>query len=127
MELEFSKLNLSPEDILIIKVDITGLSEKESTEKLRSIREDEFVKFVEGKGNKVLVSYSGIEFQILRTKETDKVVCYVDVSSLDETETEDYIEHIKFMLNESIGERLICIPVKNGSPKLAVKSEKDNV
>lgn len=121
MELEFSKLKLNPEDILVIKVNTNGIDEAESVKKVSSIRDDEFVKYIESKGNKVFVSYTGLDFQILRMEESDKVIAYIDVSSLDEENSEKYVDFIKFKLGESLQEKLICVPVKNGSPKLRIE------
>lgn len=121
MELEFSKFNLQPEDILVVKVDTNGLNESESIKKVSSLREDEFIKYIEAKGNKVFVSYTGLDFQILRMEETDKVVAYIDVSSLEEENAEKYVNYVKFKLGESLQDRLICVPVKNGSPQLRVE------
>ena len=121
MELEFSKFKLQPEDILVVKVDTNGLNESESIKKVSSLREDEFIKYIEAKGNKVFVSYTGLDFQILRMEETDKVVAYIDVSSLEEENAEKYVNYVKFKLGESLQDRLICVPVKNGSPKLRVE------
>lgn len=121
MELEFSKFKLQPEDILVVKVDTNGVDEAEAIKKVSSLREDEFIKYIEERGNKVFISYTGLDFQILRMEETDKVVAYIDVSSLDEENSEKYVDYIKFKLGESLQEKLICVPVKNGSPKLRIE------
>lgn len=121
MELEFSKFKLQPEDILVVKVDTNGVDEAEAIKKVSFLREDEFIKYIEERGNKVFISYTGLDFQILRMEETDKVVAYIDVSSLDEENSEKYVDYIKFKLGESLQEKLICVPVKNGSPKLRIE------
>jgi len=128
MKLEFSKLNLRPEDILVVKVDTNGLDGSEAIKKVSSIREDEFIKYIEERGNKVFVSYSGLDFQILRMETNDKVMAYIDVSSLNEEDSEKYIDYIKFKLGETLQEKLICVPIKNGSPKIRIeKGDKSDV
>lgn len=125
-EVEFLKLNLKQDDVLIIKVDTSEMSPDEATDKLSSIRDDEFVNYIKDRGNPVLVAYSGLDFQILRLDEKDKVVVYMDVSSMDDDKAKNYEDYIKFKLNETLGDRLIPIQVRNGSPVLKVsKGEKE--
>lgn len=119
-EVEFLKLKLQKDDILIIRVDTSEMTSEEAMQKLSSIREDQFVKYVESIGNPVLVSYSGLDFQILRLNENDKVVVYMDVSSMDEEKASNYEDYIKFKLSESIGDKIVPIQVRNGSPVLKV-------
>lgn len=119
----FEKLNLKPDDILIIKVDTSGLSEEESLNRLSSVRNDEFVKYIQDKGNAVLVSYNGLSFEILRTKEEDKVLVYADISDVSE-ESEKYLDYLKFKLRESIGEKSVIVPVKKDIP-ISVKISKE--
>lgn len=120
-KIEFSKLNLQKNDILILKVNIYGLDEKSATEKLSEVRNDEFVKYIEEQGNKVIVSYTGLDFQILRTQEDDRVVAYADVSMMTDDQAEEYLDLIKSKLYDSIGDKLICVPTKNGSPVLKIE------
>ena len=120
-KIEFSKLNLQKNDILILKVNVYGLDEKSATEKLSEVRNDEFVKYIEEQGNKVIVSYTGLDFQILRTQENDKVVAYADVSMMTDNQAEEYLDLIKSKLYDSIGDKLICVPTKNGSPVLKIE------
>jgi len=120
-KIEFSKLNLQKNDILILKVNVYGLDEKSATEKLSEVRNDEFVKYIEEQGNKVIVSYTGLDFQILRTQEDDKVVAYADVSMMTDNQAEEYLDLIKSKLYDSIGDKLICVPTKNGSPVLKIE------
>jgi hypothetical protein len=119
-EIEFLKLKLQKDDILIIKVDTSEMTPDEATEKLAFVRDDEFVKYIKEKGNPVLVSYSGLDFEILRLGDTDQVVVYMDVSSMDDEKANNYEDYIKFKLNESLGDRIIPIQVRNGSPVLKV-------
>lgn len=119
-EMEFLKLKLQENDILIIKVDTSEMTPDEATEKLSSIRDDEFVKYIKDNGNPVLVSYSGLDFQILRLDENDKVIVYMDVSSMDDEKASNYEDYIKFKLSESIGDKIVPIQVRNGSPVLKV-------
>jgi hypothetical protein len=125
-EIEFLKLNLKQDDILIIKVDTSEMSPDEATDKLSSVRDDDFVNYIKDRGNPVLVAYSGLDFEILRLDEKDKVVVYMDVSSMDDDKAKNYEDYIKFKLNETLGDKLIPIQVRNGSPVLKVsKGEKE--
>lgn len=125
-EIEFLKLKLQKDDILILKVDTSEMTTDEATDKLSSVRDDEFVKYIKDKGNPVLVAYSGLDFEILRLDEKDKVVVYMDVSSMDDEKAANYEDYIKFKLNETLGDKLIPIQVRNGSPVLKVsKGDKE--
>lgn len=119
-EIEFLKLKLQPDDILVIKVDTSEMTPDEATNKLSSVRDDEFVKYIKERGNPVLVAYSGLDFQILRIDDKDKVVVYIDVSSMDDEKAANYEEYIKFKLNETLGDKIVPIQVRNGSPVLKV-------
>lgn len=125
--IEFKKLSLAQDDILILKVDTSGMDEEQAIKKVSGIREDSFVKYIEDQGNKVIVSYTGIDFQILRKKDNDIIVAYIDVSSLEEEESEKYVNYVNFKLREVLDDKLKCIPVKNGSPILRVESGEENV
>lgn len=119
-EVQFSRLSLEKGDYLVIKVDINDLTDEQIKERLTSVREDPFVKYVEEQGNPVFVTYSGINLNILRLEENDKVVASVNVSDLPEQMAEKYLDYIKFKLVDYIGEdRLMVIPVNNGSPVLS--------
>lgn len=122
-DLEFKKLNLKPEDILIIKVDTSGLSEEESLSRLSSIRNDSFVEYIKSKGNPVLISYSGLNFEILRTEKKDKVLVYVDITGAEESDAEKYQEYIKQKLKEDLGEKVVIIPTKKEFPVAMKVSE----
>ncbi len=123
-EVQFSRLSLEKGDYLVIKVDINDLTDEQIKERLASVREDPFVKYVEEQGNPVFVTYSGINLNILRLEENDKVVAAVNVSDLPEQMAEKYLDYIKFKLVDYIGEdRLMVVPVNNGSLVLStVKS-----
>ena len=119
----FEKLNLKPEDILIIKVDTIGLSEEESLSRLSSVRNDGFVKYIQDKGNAVLVAYSGLNFEVLRTSENDKVLVYAEIADVSE-ESEKYLDYIKFKLKGDLGDKVVVIPTKKEVP-LSVKISKE--
>lgn len=119
----FEKLNLKPEDILIIKVDTIGLSEEESLSRLSSVRNDGFVKYIQDKGNAVLVSYSGLNFEVLRKSENDKVLVYAEIADVSE-ESEKYLDYIKFKLKGDLGDKVVVIPTKKEVP-LSVKISKE--
>nr|QMP82901.1 MAG: hypothetical protein [Caudoviricetes sp.] len=124
LEVEFQKLNLKEGDCLVIKVNTYGMSEDEAIKKLSSIREDEFIEYVENKGNKVFVTYSGIGVEILRMEETDKLAVYVDTTSLEESKLEKYLEFIEHKL-ESLGDKVVIIPTQFNSPQLRVIKEEE--
>ena len=119
----FEKFNLKPEDILIIKVDTIGLSEEESLSRLSSVRNDGFVKYIQDKGNAVLVAYSGLNFEVLRTSENDKVLVYAEIADVSE-ESEKYLDYIKFKLKGDLGDKVVVIPTKKEVP-LSVKISKE--
>ena len=124
LEVEFQKLNLKEGDCLVIKVNTYGMSEDEAVKKLSSIREDEFIEYVENKGNKVFVIYSGIGVEILRMEENDKLAVYVDTTSLEESKLEKYLEFIEHKL-ESLGDKVVIIPTQFNSPQLRVVKEEE--
>ena len=124
LEVEFQKLNLKEGDCLVIKVNTYGMSEDESVKKLSSIREDEFIEYVENKGNKVFVTYSGIGVEILRMEENDKLAVYVDTTSLEESKLEKYLEFIEHKL-ESLADKVVIIPTQFNSPQLRVVKEEE--
>ena len=124
LEVEFQKLNLKEGDCLVIKVNTYGMSEDEAVKKLSSIREDEFIEYVENKGNKVFVTYSGIGVEILRMEENDKLAVYVDTTSLEESKLEKYLEFIEHKL-ESLGDKVVIIPTQFNSPQLRVVKEEE--
>lgn len=119
----FEKFNLKPEDILIIKVDTIGLSEEESLSRLSSVRNDGFVKYIQDKGNAVLVAYSGLNFEVLRKSENDKVLVYAEIADISE-ESEKYLDYIKFKLKGDLGDKVVVIPTKKEVP-LSVKISKE--
>lgn len=125
LKVEFSKLNLKPDDIFIVKVDTSELSEQEATKRLAQIREDDLVKYIEDKGHKVVISYTGLDFQILRVQEGDKVLAYADVSSMNEEQEQKYLDYIKFKLEDTI-QNLVCVPVREKSPTIRVATENNN-
>ncbi len=126
-EIQFSRLNLQKGDYLVIKVDITQLTDDQIQERLSSVREDPFVKYVEEQGNPVFITYSGINMNVLRMQENDKLIAYVNVSDLPEQTEIKYIDYIRHKLVDHVGEdRLIVMPVRNNSPVLQIKSEENN-
>ena len=93
-EVDFYKLNLNPNDILVLKVNIEGLDKEQTEAKLNRVINDEFVSYVESKGNKVIVTYTGIDFSVLRMEENDKILSYIDVSQLNEEDSEKYVDRV---------------------------------
>lgn len=126
MEVEYNKLSLKPGDYLVIKLNTNGLTEEEARQKLSEIRNDEFIKYIEDKGNKVFVSYTGVDFSILRMLEGDKLVAYIDVTDLSEEEASKYEEFVSFKLEGNVPkEQLIIVPRRKNSPELAVKTTEE--
>lgn len=124
-ELGFERLGLKENDILVIKVKSDGHSANDVIQKMSAVRNDDFVSYIQERGYPVLVVNDGISFEILRTSENDKVVVYLDVSSMTETEAESYEQLIKMKLRDSIGDKLICVPVKSKT-SMKIKSEEEN-
>lgn len=126
MDLEFSKLNLSEGDSLVIKVNTSGLSEDQTIKRLSEVRDDAFLDYVSKKGHKIFITYTGIDLEILRLNSGDKVAAYVDVTPFDEQKKEEYLDYVQNKLSEI--EDLIVVPVLNNSPKLKVikKEETQN-
>ena len=125
-EIQCSRLNLQKGDYLVIKVDITQLTDDQIQERLSSVREDPFVKYVEEQGNPVFITYSGINMNVLRMQENDKLIAYVNVSDLPEQTEIKYIDYIRHKLVDHVGEdRLIVMPIRNNSPVLQIKSEEN--
>lgn len=123
-EIQFSRLNLKEGDSLVVKLDTRGLSEEISSDKLKEIRNDSFIKYVESKGHSVFVTYTGIDLSILRLGENDKVVAYTNITNMNEDEASKYIDYVDFKLRDQIGEdRLVIVPVANNSPTLKVAKE----
>lgn len=125
MEMGFNRLSLQKDDVLIITVKSDGLSANDVIEKMATIRNDDFVKYIQEKGNPVLVTNEGISFEILRKSEDDKVIVYLDVSTMTEEEAEIYENIIESKLHDSIGDSLICVPVKSKT-SMKIKSEDNN-
>lgn len=125
METEFKKLKLNEDDILVIKVNVEGLSDVEMKTRVHETREDEFVKYIENKGNKVFVTYSGIDLQILRLNESEKLIVLVDLTPFKtRNEEEEYLDFLNFKLSAHLdAEKFILIPTKN-NVKLSVNQDK---
>lgn len=126
LELEFQKFNLKEGDVLVIKTNLQGLTEEEAVARLSELREDEFVKYIEDRGNKVVVSYTGVDFQILRTEPTDKVVVYVDASTMSEEESTEYLELIKSNLSDIIKNDIVTVPLTKGPVGLKIEKGENN-
>lgn len=127
MDLQFKRLNLKEGDSLVVEVSSSGLTEDEIQERLKSVREDEFTKFVEDKGHKVFVTYTGVNLNILRMQENDKLAVYVDTTVMDQPTETKYIDYIKSILSRNIEEeKLVVIPQKEGYPQLGIVQMRGN-
>jgi hypothetical protein len=124
MEVEFNRLGLKEGDYLVIKVKANDLSDEELKSKLFEVRNDEFVQFVESKGHKVLVVHPGLEFNILRMEENDKLVVYVDLTPFNNEEANNYIDFLNFKLESHIEkDKLVIVPSRKNNVALAVKKD----
>lgn len=126
MEVEFNRLGLKEGDYLVIKVKADNLSEEELKYKVFETRNDEFVQFVESKGHKVLIAHPGLEFNILRMEDNDKLVAYVDLTPFNDDEANNYIDFLNFKLEPHIKkDKLIIVPSRKNNISLAVKEEEE--
>ena len=127
LEIEFQKLNLEENDSLVIRLNTQNMDESVILEKLSEIRNDDFVKYIENSGHKVFVTYNGIKLEILRMEETDKLVMYLDTSSLKTLkEKEEYINYIKMKMID-VSEKLIVVPMDSPKNKIRTVSEGEEV
>ena len=126
LELEFQKFNLNEGDCLVVRVNTSNMSEEEAVKKLAELHEDDFLKYVEERGNKVFITYSGIKLEILRLLEGDKLAAYVDVTSMEPEEEEKYLDYIKHKLVDLEG-KVVIIPMRNDSPQVRVVNEGEEI
>jgi len=121
-DVEFEKFNLKDDDCLVVRVNTSSMTEDEAVNKLTEIREDPFIQYVEEKGNKVFVTYSGVKLEILRLEETDKLAVYVDVSDMEEGKRDKYLEFIEHKMS-ALEDNVIVLPVDNNMPQYRVINE----
>lgn len=123
MELEFFKLNLKENDSLVVKVNTANLTEDQAVEKLKSVSEDPFITYVKEKGHNVFVTYTGVDVQILRFEDGDKLMVYCDVSTFTDEETkEKYLSYVKEKLNV-LEDKLVVVPVEGANPQFRMVKE----
>lgn len=123
LDLEFRKFNLQEGDNLIIKVNTSGMSEDQAVESLKNVYNDPFTEYVRNKGHQVFVTYTGVDMQILRIEENDKIAVYCDVSRFtDSEEKEKYLSFIKEKLSE-LGDKVIIVPTEGSDPRLRIVKE----
>ena len=123
LELQCEKFNLKEGDNLVIKVNTSGLSQTQVAEQLQKLSNDEFVEYVKSKGHGVFVTYSGIDLQILRMQEEDKLSVYVNLDLVNAEEQEQYLNLIEERLSGIAG-KFFIVPCKNDSVKTRVTNEK---
>ena len=125
-EVEFQKFNLIEDDCLVVRVNTSNLTEEQAVEKLTEIRDDSFIKYVEEKGHKVFVTYTGVKLEILRLEEGDKLAVYVDVTDMEETRRDQYIEFITQKMS-SLEDKVVILPVENNTPQFRVINTNEEV
>lgn len=125
-DVEFERFNLKPDDCLVVRVNTSNMTEEEAVSKLSEIREDPFLQYVEDKGNKVFVTYSGVKLEILRLEENDKLAVYVDVSDMEESKRDKYLEFIEHKMS-ALEDKIVILPVDNSMPQYRVVNENEEV
>lgn len=122
-DLEFRKFNLQEGDNLIIKVNTSGMSEDQAVESLKKVYNDPFTEYVRNQGHQVFVTYTGVDIQILRIEENDKIAVYCDVSRFTDSEEEEkYLSFVKEKLSE-LGDKVIIIPTEGCDPRFRIVKE----
>lgn len=108
-----SKFNLDEGDVLVVKVDISNLSEEEAIAKISSVREEPVLKELSDSGTKVLFTYTGIDLSVLKLGEGDKLVIYADTSSFESEEDKDsYMGILKSKVSSQIdGHDVVVVPI----------------
>lgn len=125
-DVEFEKFNLKEDDCLVVRVNTSNLTEDQAVEKLTEIREDSFIKYVEEKGHKVFVTYTGVKLEILRLQEDDKLAVYVDVTDMEETRRDQYIEFIEQKMSV-LEDKIVILPIENNMPQFRVVNTNEEV
>lgn len=125
-DVEFEKFNLKEDDCLVVRVNTSNLTEDQAVEKLTEIREDSFIKYVEEKGHKVFVTYTGVKLEILRLQEDDKLAVYVDVTDMEETRRDQYIEFIEQKMSV-LEDKIVILPIENNMPQFRVVNNNEEV
>lgn len=125
-DVEFEKFNLKEDDCLVVRVNTSNLTEDQAVEKLTEIREDSFIKYVEEKGHKVFVTYTGVKLEILRLQEDDKLAVYVDVTDMEETRRDQYIEFIEQKMSV-LEDKIVILPIENNMPQFGVVNTNEEV
>ena len=119
LEIEFQKFNLKENDCLVVRVNTANMTEEEAVNKLNEIREDSFLQYVEEKGNKVFVTYSGVKLEILRLEEGDKLAVYVNVTDMDDEKKEKYLDFIEHKMS-ALEDKVVILPIDNNEPQYRV-------
>jgi len=125
-DVEFERFNLKEDDCLVVRVNTSNLTEEQAVDKLTEIREDSFIKYVEEKGHKVFVTYTGVKLEILRLQEDDKLAVYVDVTDMEETRRDQYIEFIEQKMSVLEG-KIVILPIENNMPQFRVVNTNEEV
>lgn len=125
-DVEFERFNLKEDDCLVVRVNTSNLTEEQAVEKLTEIREDSFIKYVEEKGHKVFVTYTGVKLEILRLQEDDKLAVYVDVTDMEETHRDQYIEFIEQKMSV-LEDKIVILPIENNMPQFRVVNANEEV
>lgn len=124
IELQFSKLNLVEGDSLLVKVNVDGSNEELLAEKLKEVSQNGLVEYVRDKGHAVIITHSGIDFQILRLQENDKVMVYVNLDFVEEDQRQNYLNLIEEKL-VGIKNDYVLVPIMKDAIRVRV-SNKEN-
>lgn len=121
------KFNLQEGDVLVVKVDISGLDEQQATEKLAKIKNDEVLSYLNECGKKILITYTGIDMSILRMDPTDKLIVYSDVSSFeDEEDKNKYVDLIRQKITGQVtGNEVVILPIDRAALSAFVHKQGD--
>lgn len=121
------KFNLVEGDVLVVKVDITGCTEEQALAKLSEVRENETLKSISEAGGKILFTYTGIDFSLLKISEEDKLLIYADTSPFSsEEDKETYMSSLKEKVSNQISNEVVVIPVDSTSLRAAIQTPEDS-
>lgn len=121
------KFNLVEGDVLVVKVDISGCTEEQALTKLGEARANETLKSISEAGGKILFTYTGIDFSLLKMSEEDKLLIYADTSPFNsEEDKENYMTSLREKVSNQISNEVVVIPVDSTSLRAAIQTPEDS-
>jgi hypothetical protein len=121
------KFNLGEGDVLVVKVDITGCTEEQALKRLAEARDNETLNSISEAGGKILFTYTGIDFSLLKMSEEDKLLIYADTSPFSSEEDKDlYMNSLKEKVGGQISNEVVVIPVDSTSLRAAIQTPEDS-